>query len=59
VANITKSSCLLRLVANAFGLYKGLNCTYKYVVHSYVVRRYPAESTAEIIVLNDLYKQYS
>ena len=32
---------------------------YKYVVHSYVVRRYPTESTAEIVVLNSLYKQRS
>jgi hypothetical protein len=59
VANTTKSSCLFCLVADAFGPHKGLDCTYKRVVHSYVVRRYPTESTAEIIVLNGLYEQRS
>jgi hypothetical protein len=56
MANIAKSSCLFYLVADAFGPHKGLDCTYKRVVHSYVVRRYLTESTAEIVVPNGLYK---
>jgi hypothetical protein len=59
VADTAKSSCLFRLVADSFGPHKGLNYMYKRIVHSYVVRRYLTESTAEIIVLDGLYKQRS
>jgi hypothetical protein len=59
MADTAKSLCLFRPVADSFGPHKGLNYTYKRVVHSYVVRRYLTESTAEIVVLDGLYKQRS
>jgi hypothetical protein len=50
-------SCLLCLVGNAFCAHKGLNCTDKRVVYSYVIRGNPAKSSAKVIVLNSLDKQ--
>jgi hypothetical protein len=48
---------LLYLVGNAFCAHKGLNCTDKRVVYSYVIRGNLAKLSAKVVVLNSLDKQ--
>jgi hypothetical protein len=57
MANATESSCLLCPVGDAFCAHKGLNCTDKRVVYSYVIRGNSAKSSTKVIVLNSLDKQ--
>jgi hypothetical protein len=52
MANITKSSCLLGLVAIAFGPYGGLDCTDEGFVYSHVIRYYPTKSATKAVVHN-------